>query len=133
MRAKDKLSPQQEVLVVHWLSACYRALVDHKAALPHAERKLVLAQELFGPRSWGHARALQGLCMVHMGLKAFPEARKAIVEALAIMDELGLQQDEEYGAMLMGLGDVNQLQGQYKEALVIYNKAKAVLTNMVCC
>ena len=94
LRAKDKLSPRQEYHVVNCLSQCYRFLRDDKAALPHVERKLVLAQNLFGPRSLGHAGALQGLCMVHMGLKAFPEARKAVVEALAIMDELGLQQDE---------------------------------------
>ncbi len=36
----------------------------------------------------GHAEALKGLCMVHSGLK--PEARKVIEEALAIMEELGL-------------------------------------------
>ena len=126
LRAKDKLSPRQEYHVVNCLSQCYRFLRD-KAALPHAQRLVVLTQELFGPRSLGHALALQELCMVHGGLKAVPAARKAIVEALAIMDELGLQQHEEYGAMLVSLGDVDQKQGQYREALVIYNKAKAVL------
>ncbi len=70
------------------------ALLDFKAALPHAQRLVVLAQQLFGPRSAGHAQALTGLCMVQQGLKAFPAARKAISEALAIMEELGLQQDE---------------------------------------
>ena len=124
---KDKLSPQQELDVVVWLGACYRRLGDSKAALPHAQRHVVLEQQLSGPRSLGHAMALKGLCMVHTGLKAFPAARKAIKEALAIMDELGLQQHELYGGMLGVLGDVDRVQGQYKEALVIYNKAKAVL------
>jgi hypothetical protein len=43
------------------------------------------------------------------------------------MEELGLQQDEEYGAMLVVLGGLDLDQGRYKEALVIYDKAKAVL------
>ena len=124
---KDKLSPQQELDVAMWLSGCYRFLEDSKAALPHAERWVVLVQELHGPRSLDHAQALKELCMVHQGLKAFPAARKAIVEALAIMDERGLQQDEQYGGMLAVLGNLDREQGQYKEALVIFNKAKAVL------
>jgi hypothetical protein len=65
--------------------------------------------------------------MVRRGLKAFPEARKAIRGALTIMEELGLQQDEEYGAMLVELGALDLDQGRYKEALVISDKAKAVL------
>ncbi len=69
------------------------------------------------------------LCMVHQGLKAFPQARTAITEALGIMDELGLQQDEEYGSMLVVRGDLYNVQGQYKEALLIYDKAKAVLVH----
>ena len=124
---KEKLSPQQELNVSVWLSGSYHFLEDFKAALPHAEHHVVLEQQLSGPRSLGHAMALKVVCMVHRGLKAFPAARKAIKEALAIMDELGLQQDEEYGGMLGGLGDVDREQGQYKEALVIYSKAKAVL------
>jgi hypothetical protein len=58
------------------------------------------------------------------GLKAFPEECKAILEALAIMEELGLQQDD---SMLLVLGELDRKQGWYKEALVIFNKAKAVL------
>ena len=127
LRAKDKLSPRQEYHVVNCLSQCYRFLRDDKAALPHAQWLVVLAPEVDGPRSLFHAVALKGLSIVHTGLKAFPEARKAIVEALAIMDELGLQQDEQYGSMLMSLGRLDQQQGQYKEALVIFSKAKAVL------
>ncbi len=46
----------------------------------------------------------------------------AIEEALA-MEELGLQQDEEYGSMLLSLGRLDREQRWYKEALVIYNKA----------
>ena len=111
LRAKDKLSPRQELTVAHWLSTSYRFLGDYKVALPHVQRVLVLAQEVFGPRSPGHAVALGELCMLHTGLKAFPAARKAIVEALAIMDELGLQQDERYGSMLSVLGDVDREQG----------------------
>jgi tetratricopeptide (TPR) repeat protein len=127
LRAKEKLSPQQEIEVVNWLNICYRFLDDYKAALPHKQRGLVLTKQLFGARSKEHAWALQGLCMVHTGLKAFPKARKAIGEALAIMEELGLQQDEEYGSMLFNLGGLDLDQGWYKEALVIYDKAKAVL------
>jgi hypothetical protein len=36
-RAKEKLWPQQECDVVMWLSASYRFLEDHKAALPHSQ------------------------------------------------------------------------------------------------
>jgi hypothetical protein len=45
---------------------------------------------------------------------------------LAIMEELGLQR-HEYGSMLLVLGGLDQDQGRYKEALAIYDKAKAVL------
>ncbi len=74
------------------LSTCYRFLDDDKAALPHTQRYSALEQQLHGPRSPQHATALKGLSMVQRKLKAFPQARKAIVEALGIMDELGLQQ-----------------------------------------
>jgi hypothetical protein len=66
--------------------------------------------------------------MVQQRLKAFPQARKAITEALSIMDELGLQQDE-YGSMLSVLGDLDYDQEHYEEALAIYDKAKAVLVH----
>jgi hypothetical protein len=114
-RSKEKLSPQQECGVVAWLSESYRALGDLKAALPLAQRWVALDQQLHGPRSRRHARALKVLCMVHGELQAFPQARKAIVEALGIMDELGLQQDEEYGSTLAVLGNLHFERGQYKE------------------
>jgi hypothetical protein len=44
-----------------------------------------------------------------------------------MMDELGLQRDEEYGTMLSMLGRLDLEQGQCKEALAIYDKAKVVL------
>ncbi len=102
-------------------------LADYKAVLPHSQRVLVLTKQLFGASSKEHAEALKRLCMVHTGLKAFPKARKAIGEALAIVEELGLQQGEQYGSMLRELGGLDLDQGRCKEALVIYNKAKAVL------
>ncbi len=58
--------------------------------------------------------------MVQAGLKAFPAARKAILEALA-MEELSLQEHEQYGSMLRVLGVLDREEGRYKEALVIYN------------
>jgi hypothetical protein len=101
-------------------SRCLGQLLhDFKAALPHAQRRVVLAQ---------HVQMVtpgRGLCMVQAGLKAFPAARKAISKALAIMEELGLQQDEEYSSMLLGLGALDREQGRYKDALV--GKGKAVL------
>ncbi len=54
-------------------------------------------------------------------------ARKAVAEAQAIRDELGLQEREEYGGMLVTLGILDEDQGRFKEALVIYDKAKAGL------
>jgi tetratricopeptide (TPR) repeat protein len=112
---------------VRLLSGCCCRLLDYKAALPHAQRRLILEQQLHAPRSLEHAHALEELCMVQRGLKDFPASRKAIAEALAIMDELGLQQSEEYGGMLVTLGSLDLDQGHLKEALVIYGKAKAVL------
>jgi hypothetical protein len=67
--------------------------------------------------------------MVYEGLKAFSQARTAIVEALGIMDALGLQQDEQYGSMLLVLGSLDHLQGWQEEALAISNKSKAVLVH----
>ena len=75
---KHKLSPQQKMSVVAWLGACYHRLDDFKAALPHAQRQVVLAKQLHGARSLPHARALQGLCMVHRALTAFPPAREGL-------------------------------------------------------
>jgi tetratricopeptide (TPR) repeat protein len=43
------------------------------------------------------------------------------------MEELCLQQDEEYGSMLRALGGLDLEQERYKEALAIYYKAQAVL------
>jgi tetratricopeptide (TPR) repeat protein len=74
-----------------------------------------------------HADALYELCLVHTGLKAFPAARKAIVDSLAIREALGLQKDERYGSMLLTLGDLDREQGRHKEALVIYDRANVVL------
>jgi tetratricopeptide (TPR) repeat protein len=108
-------------------SSCYLYLCDFKAALPLVQRGVVLEQQLAGPRSLGHAQALPELCMVQRGLKDFVAASKAIKEALAIMEELGLQRHEGYGSMLLVLGGLDQDQGRYKEALAIYDKAKAVL------
>jgi hypothetical protein len=85
-RAKEKLSLQQECGVVAWLSACYRFLGDYKSALPLAQRQVALEQQLHSPRSRQHAVALKVLCMVQRQLKAFPQARKGIAEALGIMD-----------------------------------------------
>jgi tetratricopeptide (TPR) repeat protein len=126
-KAKEKLSPPQERDAVKCASDSYRLLLDCKAALPYAQRLVALEQQLHGPRSMEHADALHKLCMVHAGLKAFPAARKAITEAFAIMDELGLQQHEWYGSMLLTSGRLVYQQERYKEALVTYNRAKVVL------
>ncbi len=121
MLAREKLSPLQERNVLWLASGCYRFLDDFKAALPLAQRRVVLEQELAGPRSLGHAETLWQLSMVHRGLEDFVAARKAIKEALAIMEELGLQS----GLLVLGKLDFDQ--GRYKEALGIYNRAKVVL------
>jgi hypothetical protein len=92
--AREKLSLQQELAVVGVASGCNRYLCDFKAALPLAQRVMVLEQQLAGPRSLGHARALMQLCMVQNGLKDFVAASKAIKEALAIME---LQRHEGTG------------------------------------
>jgi tetratricopeptide (TPR) repeat protein len=127
--AREKLSPQQECSVVGLASGCYRALQDFKAALPLAQRCVVLEQQLAGPRSLRYAHALQDVCVVHQVLKDFVAASKAIRQALAIMEELGLQCHEGYGSMLMVLGWLDLEQRRYKEALAIHNKAKAVLVH----
>ncbi len=59
-KRNEKLSPQQEYQAVACLGSCYGYLLDFKAALPHAQRAVVLAQQLFGPRSVNHAQALNG-------------------------------------------------------------------------
>jgi hypothetical protein len=88
LQGKEKLLPRQELHVVRWLSDCHRFLDDEKAAWAAWARvnKSAVRRALKE-----HAEALKGLRMVHTGLKASPEARKAIEEALAIREELGLQ------------------------------------------
>ncbi len=122
--ARGKLSPLQ---VWRWRVDVTRALLYFKAALPLAQRVVVLEQKLADPRSLGHAEALEGLCVVYLGLKDFVAANKTIKEALAIMEELSLQRHEDYGSMLVLLGRLDFEQGRYKEALFIYDKAQAVL------
>jgi tetratricopeptide (TPR) repeat protein len=125
--AREKLSLLQERNVVVVASSCYRCLSDFKAALPLAQRCVVLEQQLAGPRQLRHAQALKQLSLVQSGLKDFVAASKAIKQARAIMEELGMQRHEGYGSMLVTLGRLDKEQGQYKEALVIYDRAKAVL------
>jgi long-chain acyl-CoA synthetase len=122
----NDVAPRQAMDVSHWLSRCYRFLFDFKTALPHGERSVQLARSHW-PRSREHAVALKEVSMVHRGLKDFPAAREAIVEAQTIMEEHGLQTDETYGAILSALGSLDYFQGRYREAEVTYGKAKAVL------
>jgi tetratricopeptide (TPR) repeat protein len=124
--SQENLCMPQEVVTVLILSSAYRHLLDFNSALPHAER-LVKLQKHYFTRTLAHARSLEELCMVHTGLRTFSPALEAITEALSILDELGLQQEEDYGMMLSDLALLEHLQGRYKEALVIYDKAKAIL------
>jgi tetratricopeptide (TPR) repeat protein len=110
-----ELNPEQERRVGTMLSTCYRFLLDFKAALALSQRLLALAE----PHSHARAVALTGVCLDYLGLHAFYEARTAITEAVSILEELGLQQHEDYGAVLMALGDVDREQGRYREALVV--------------
>jgi len=125
---KRKLSPAQEIRLFWLLGCCYRSLENFDAALPTVERQIVLYQT-HQNRSLGHAAALYDLCMVRVGLKMFPEARKAITEALAVLGELGLQasESEQYGGMLCALATVDRLEQHFDEALIIYARAKSVL------
>ncbi len=70
---------------------------------------------------------MKQLSLVQSGLKDFVAASKVIKEALAIMEELGLQRHDQYGSMLLTLGGLDREQGRYKEALAIYDWANAVL------
>jgi hypothetical protein len=65
--AREKLSPLQERNVMGLASGCYRFLDDFKAALPLAQRRVVLEQELAGPRSLRHAQALQSCARCRVG------------------------------------------------------------------
>jgi tetratricopeptide (TPR) repeat protein len=125
--AKKKITPLQEWGVVTVLSNSYRFLLDYEAAFTFTQRLAELALDLVGPRSQTHAATLKGVCLVHLELRAFSDARVAIMESVSIMEELGLQQQEEYGSILTTLGDVEREQGRHREALVIYSHAKVVL------
>ncbi len=86
-----------------------------------------MERQLAGPCSLGLALALKQLSMVQSRLKEFAAASKAIEEALASMEELGLQGHEYFGSILLTLGGLDREQGQYKETLATYDKADAVL------
>lgn len=81
-------------------------------------------------RASRRCRALRALCAVQIGLRTFSAAREAIGKTLVIAEELGLQQNQDYGTgtMLMGQGRVDLLDGCYKEALVTFHNAKSVLS-----
>jgi tetratricopeptide (TPR) repeat protein len=121
--AAEKLTPQQRWNVISLMSSCHRVLLDFKAAFSLSERLLALS----GPRSQASAAALRGLCLDYLGLKALSDARVAAMQSASIMEELSLQRHEEYGAVLVTLGDVDTEMGRYREALVTYGKAKVVL------
>jgi hypothetical protein len=76
LRAKEKLSPLQELKVVKWLSDCYRFLDDYKAALPHQQRVLVVTKQLCGARSKEHAVALKG-CVWYTRPSLKPSLKRA--------------------------------------------------------
>jgi tetratricopeptide (TPR) repeat protein len=125
--AKENLTPLQEWRVNVLLTNSYRIMLEFKAALALEHRLIELTLQLTGPRSRVHAAALQGLCMDHLGLKVFSKARAAIAESVSIMEELDLQQEEDYGSVLLTLGDIERMMGRHREALIHYSKAKGVL------
>jgi hypothetical protein len=113
---KEKLSPHQECQAVTYLSCCYRALYDFKAALPHVQRLVVLAQHRSRP-------GVGGLCMVQAGLKAPCGAKGHFgspghpgwaCNTLAVRRVLAV------------LGRLDRQQERQREALAIYDKAKAM-------
>jgi tetratricopeptide (TPR) repeat protein len=122
-----KLTPQQERSMLALSYKCLRFLLDYRAALPLTQRLLALAVRFKGPRSEVHAVAPRALCLDYLGLRAFSEASAVITESASIMEELGLQQQEEYGLVLTTLGDVKRQLGRHREALIVYSKAKVVL------
>jgi hypothetical protein len=120
---KKKLQPLEELGVVTAAGNCYRCLSDFKSSLRFALRRVALLASV-APRSLDYAVALKEVCEVQTGLKSFPAARKAILEALATVEALDSQQEEHYGEMLVALARVDRDQRRCKDALVVYEKAK---------
>jgi len=141
-----KALPDVEYVVTRLLSISYSALDQPKIALPHTQRYVALAQELYGPGSVKYAKALKALCAVHQGLQDYPEARRVINQTLAIMEDSGNAQTEEYGSMVLMQALLDIYEKRYDEALILCNKAKPLLShhkesndysvllnNMACC
>jgi tetratricopeptide (TPR) repeat protein len=105
------------------LCTCYQRLGQYEAALPHAQ--FWVDSEC--KRSPQRSEALKELCLIQQGLKAFAAARKPMMDAVSILDDLGLEQSAQYGSMLSVLGDLNCAQQRHKEALAVYDKAKGIL------
>ncbi len=121
---QQEFTAVQDMYVAILLSGSYRGLLDFAAALPHAQRYVRLAARK--ARSLDHALALKGLCMVQLGLR-IPTARSTLAEALAIMEERGLQLDEQYGGMVLVLGEIEYEAGRLSTALEAYERARGVL------
>jgi tetratricopeptide (TPR) repeat protein len=109
LQTQEKLSPQQEYRVVSRLSDGYRNLLDFGSALPHLLRALELVPGLHGRRSLEHATVLKALALAYVGTKQLGEAGTTILEALSIMEELGLTRDKEYGHLPQGQGCVSTI------------------------
>ena len=128
LRIKDtkprKPPPDVKILLSIMFAACYVNLDDYESALPHSRRAADLQQQ-HAPRSFEHALALKALAQNLLSLQQDHSVRKPITKALAIMDELGLSNHEEYGAMLIILGKLDSNCPQ--KALVSLDKAKIVL------
>ena len=123
---KKKLSPDQEIHINISLSVCYRSFSDFKSALPYAQQGMELIKTQYGPRSLKYAMKVPELCAVYRGLRDIIKIKEIIIEALSILEELGLSEVEEYALMLKELANIQYMHGQFGESLETYERSKPI-------
>lgn len=124
---KDGITPLQEREALNILSACYVAFADYKSIIPYAKRHVEITIQIFGKESEEHACSILSICTVAIATRSFKHARDILTRAMKMMEKLGLDKSERYGEMLLLSGNIEREQCQWKDALVIYQKAQLLV------
>jgi len=149
---RKELTFAQELKIIRLVSACYRYLGDYKSALKIAKKYLAFAEHMRDSEEYpsksdypdlpseqfqlmrsiikarSYVYALEEAIAVYIGLKTYNKAVKLIKEGLKMLDEIHLDNCQEYGSLLLLLGISDSRQEKYKEGLINFNKAKMILS-----
>lgn len=111
------------------IGICHKFLCEYRVALPFHRRVLELAEKNVGKQSRGYVIVLLNLVDLNCKMKRFRDATRNTEQAVALLEDMGLQHEELYGQALMQFGDIQIEQERWKHALVEYQRTMLVLSN----